>query len=112
MRTREPGKPYRTLTTLKTVLIGIPILALGIVCMYVSGLHFLQDNPGVQALLDHLGAAFVISVGLGAVWELIGKRAFALEVLERANMSSDVATFGLKRIGMDYKNTPDWGDLF
>src|SRR6266851_5727463 len=114
MPVRRQTNPYHALATLKIALAGLVVLAAGVVCLYVGGLddHFWRSHQSVQALLDHFGSALVISVGLGAVWEFIGKRAFALEVLERARTSTDVVEVGLKRIGTDYRTLPDWPEMF
>jgi hypothetical protein len=114
MSVRRQTNPYRALATLKIALAGLVVLAAGVLCLYIGGLddHFWSTHQSMQALLDHLGSALVISVGLGAVWEFVGKRAFALEVLERAKTSTDVVEVGLKRIGTDYRTVPDWPEMF
>jgi hypothetical protein len=114
MSVRRQTNPYHALATLKIALAGLVVLAVGVLCLYLGGLddHFWRSHQGLQTLLDHFGAVLVISVGLGAVWEFVGKRAFALEVLERARTSTDVVEVGLKRIGTDYRTVPDWPELF
>jgi hypothetical protein len=114
MSARRQTNPYHALATLKIALAGLVVLGAGVLCLYLGGSddQFWRSHQSVQALLDSLGAALVISVGLGAVWEFIGKRAFALEVLERARTSIDVVEVGLKRIGTDYRTVPDWPELF
>jgi hypothetical protein len=54
----------------------------------------------------------VIAVGLGIIWELIGKRAFAREVLESARIAAEVELAGLSAIGTRFSDTPDWEGLF
>lgn len=114
MPARRQTNPYHALATLKISIAGGVVLAVGVVFLYLGGLDdsFWRSHASLQVLLNNLGAALVISVGLGAVWEFVGKRAFALEVLERAKTSSDVVEAGLKRIGTDYRTVPNWAEMF
>lgn len=107
-------RPYRALTTLKTIIAaGLTLLA-GLTCLYLGGLDFKfwGTHQGIQALVNNLGAVLVISVGLAMLWELIGKRAFAREVLENARITADVEKAGLRNIGVDYISDPQWDELF
>jgi len=54
----------------------------------------------------------IVAILLGGVWELVGKRAFAREVLETARTSADIETAGVTRIGTNYLADPDWAHLF
>src|SRR5436305_112072 len=57
-------------------------------------------------------SVLIISVGLAAVWELAGKRAFAREVLENARIASNIEKAGLTSIGASYIDEPEWENLF
>ena len=63
-------------------------------------------------MVNNLGALLIVSTALGVLWELIGKRAFAREVLETALTSADVEAAGLMRVGTNYVKEPDWESLF
>ncbi|MHB8341446.1 MAG: hypothetical protein ACYDB7_09775 [Mycobacteriales bacterium] len=71
-----------------------------------------MHHAGLQALVNTLAAALIVSVALGAMWELVGKRAFAREILETARTSTDIEAAGLTRIGSRYLDDPDWEQLF
>lgn len=106
-------RPYRQLTTLQTLLAAGAVAALGTVLLYLGGRDDLWGHrKGLQTLLTALGSAFIVSVALGALWELVGKRAFAREILETARTSADVESAGLARIGSRYLDDPDWEQLF
>ncbi|WP_180903688.1 hypothetical protein [Nonomuraea indica] len=103
-------KPYRQLTTTKTVLIAVLVAVVGLVMLYFGGLNLPWE--GAKALLNNLGSAFIVSVGLALVWDLWGRRAFSREILETARSATEVEAAGLVRIGTNYVEDPDWEDLF
>ncbi len=107
-------RPYRAVTTLKIVLTGCVVLLVGVMLLYLGGLNitYWQHHEGLQTLTDNLGALLVIAVALGAVWELIGKRAFAREVLESARITAEIEATGLRRVLTNYLDEPDWEELF
>jgi len=114
MRRPLQSRPYRALTTFRIVATGIVALLAGLALLYVGGLNkeYWKTHEGLQALVNNLGALLIISVALGAVWELVGKRAFARELLETARTAAEVESAGLRRIVTDYLVEPDWEDLF
>jgi len=114
MGAARDDRPYRDLTTLKTVVGAGMVFLLGLACLYLGGLgfKFWSTHQGIQALVDNMGAVLVISVGLAMLWELVGKRAFAREVLENARVTIDVEKSGIRKIGVDYISEPEWDELF
>lgn len=89
------------------------LIAVGVVLLYFGGRADLwKKHLGLQALVNSLGGLLVVSTGLGLLWELVGKRSFAREVLETARTSTDVDAAGITRIGIDYLQEPDWAALF
>jgi hypothetical protein len=86
----------------------------GVFLLYIGGLNreYWKTHQGLEALVNNLGALLVISVALSVVWELVGKRAFARELLETAKTAADVEAAGLRRIVTDYLVEPDWEELF
>ncbi len=107
-------RPYRQLTTTTTILVAVGLAVVGIVLLYFGGRtdQWWRTHPGAQALVNNLGALLIVSTALGVLWELIGKRAFAREVLETARTSTDVEAAGLTRVGTNYVKEPDWESLF
>jgi hypothetical protein len=106
-------RPYRRLTTLQTWLAAAVVASVGAGLLYAGGRSDLWSHrPGLQAFLNALGGALIVSVALGTLWELAGKRAFAREILETARTSADVEAAGLIRIGSRYLDDPDWEQLF
>jgi hypothetical protein len=107
-------RPYRTVTTQKMIIAALLVAGAGIGLLYIGGRDtgYWKHHSGLQALTEHLGAVLIISVGLAVLWELMGKRAFAREVLEAAGAASDVDAAGISRIGVDYNEDPRWDELF
>ncbi len=90
------------------------VAVVGILLLYLAGRtdHWWRNHLGAQAVVRDLGALLIVSTTLGVLWELIGKRAFAREVLETARTSTDVEAAGLTRVGTNYVKEPDWESLF
>jgi len=64
-------------------------------------------------LLEEAGAALFIAGVLAVIWELGGKRAFADEILAKANMARDLAEAGVDTIVESFKDHRiDWEALF
>lgn len=64
-------------------------------------------------LLEESGAALFIAGVLAVVWELAGKRAFADEILAKANMARDLAEAGVDTVAASFKDQRiNWNDLF
>jgi hypothetical protein len=107
-------RPYFAITTFKIFVVGLVVLAVGIGLIYVGGEfpHYWKLHEGADSLVDNLGALLVISVALGLIWELVGKRAFAREVLETINAATDLEKAGIDRVGTGWLQDPDWADLF
>jgi hypothetical protein len=94
------------ITSLVTILIGIGLL-------YWGGRDDLwTEHHGLQALVNGVAGLLIVSMGLGLLWQLGGKRAFAREILESATAGTDADAAGLTRIGMNYAVVPDWEALF
>jgi len=114
MSTSPRWRPYFAITTFKIFVVGFVVLVLGIGLIYLGGEfpRYWKTHVGADALIDNLGALLVISVALGLIWELVGKRSFAREVLETLNVATDLETAGIQSIGTQWLQDPDWIDLF
>lgn len=107
-------RPLRRLTTAHVVLVAVLVAAVGVFLLYLGELtgDWWAGHPSFQALIRDLGALLIVSAAIGLIWDLVGKRSFAREVLETARTSTDVEAAGLVRIGTNYVDEPDWEALF
>jgi hypothetical protein len=114
MTTNRGWRLYFAITNFKILFVGVVALAAGLALLYLGGTFsgFWARHAGGQALINNLGAILVVSVALGAVWELMGKRSFAREVMERMGVSADLDTAGIEKIGTQWLQDADWIDLF
>lgn len=109
----EDRKPYRRLNTWQTVVVCLLAFMIGLLLIYIAGdPDRFQAHPGLRALLNGLGGILAVSVGIGTVLNLLGKRALMREIFETAGLSRDVEMSGLRRIGMDYTTEPEWQECF
>lgn len=111
---KESGTPYRSLTTLWYVLIACLVLLLGMYCLYLGSeeTRFWNERPALRTFMEQLGGLLIVSSGLSILWELIGKRAFAREVLESTRTATELEASGLKRITNQFHEEAIWKDCF
>jgi hypothetical protein len=112
--TKERGTPYRSLTTLNYVLIAGAVLAVGVLCLYLGSeeTRFWRTHRPLRTLMEQLGGLLIVSAGLSMLWELIGKRAFAREVLESTRMATELEASGIKRITNQFHEEAVWKECF
>ncbi len=95
-------------TNRSVVTIALVAVLLGI------GLFWLDDqvsSDSWSAIINNIGG-LVIATGLLAVgWELLGKRAFADELIAKVQLRTDVVGSGLQRITDQYLEDVEWADL-
>lgn len=107
------GGAFRRITTLGVAVTALVVLGLGLSLLYVAGRDdWMAGNAGLRAVLNDLGGVLIATVTLGAIWELVGKRSFAREVLASSRVTTDVTTAGLTAVGTNYLTDPDWERLF
>jgi len=86
---------------------------LGLVMLYVSAPVQAAGYHRSGTLLEESGAALFISGVLAVLWEKAGKRAFADEILAKANMSRDLAEAGIDVVTHSFKDERiNWDQLF
>ncbi|MFG1916773.1 hypothetical protein [Micromonospora sp. NPDC048898] len=107
-------KPYRTLTTQKFALAAGTVFLLGVYCLYLGGeeTSFWRSNQSLRTLMEQLGGLLIVSSLLSTLWELVGKRAFAQEVLEDMRISAEIEASGLKRISTQFFDDAAWEQCF
>lgn len=104
---------HRQLTTRDVVIGALIVAGLGVGMLYLGGRDDLWvGKAGLQTLVTNLGGLLVVSVAAAGLWSLFGKRAFAAEVHAIARTSTDIQQAGIIRVGMNYREDPDWEALF
>jgi hypothetical protein len=87
------------------------LVAIGLFWLAEHDAWFEKLRP-VQVTMEQVAGLIVATGLLTAGWELVGKRRFAAEVLEKAKLSSDVTDSGLIRVTDRHHEDVQWGDLF
>lgn len=113
MPAARPGRLNRMVTTYRAALSALGVAAVGVLLLFFGGDNDLwEQHKGLQALANALGGTLVGAVALSLLWEFVGKRAFASEVLAQARTSTDVDAAGLVRVGTNYLEDPEWDRYF
>lgn len=89
--------------------IVIALVALGVGCVILLTLGS-GDGP-FAVLASQVGAAIIVSVALGLIWDFWGRRSLAAEVLERVGASTDVDRLGIRKLDMSFQGL-DWSKFF
>jgi hypothetical protein len=98
---------------LRSLLFSVIVAVLGFALMAISSPVDGAGYHKIAALLHEAGAALFISVALAALWDLAGKRAFADEILAKANMSRDLADAGIDMVTPSFRDERvNWEELF
>src|SRR5438477_10459442 len=98
---------------LRIQLVSLVFVILGLGMMFLSLSVGGAGYHKTATLLEESGVAVFISGVLAVLWELAGKRAFADEILAKANMSRDLAEAGINVFTGDFRDHRiPWSDLF
>jgi hypothetical protein len=97
-------------TTLSSALLAGGFAVAGLVLLFVSGLDRLPLP--VAAFLGQLGGLLAATGLITIAWDLVGRRAFAQEVLAKAQLSAEVTESGLTRVTDQYLELVQWDALF
>jgi hypothetical protein len=106
-RTEREATPrlQRAIANLVAWRFATGLVALGAVLLYVAA----RVEGTAEALLQELGAVLIVAGALTVMWDVYGRRAFTAEVLEAANVSSDVRTAKLVQLTDNY-HAVAWDD--
>ncbi len=113
---RRPARESRALretTNLTVLLVAAGAAAVGIALLYVAGrADWWQGRLAAQTLVSQVGSLLVAAVALALLWEFVGKRKFAEEILEKVGIASDVDRAGIVRFTDQYLKDVEWDAYF
>lgn len=112
MPTREGGVAQRKVVTLSAVLLTAVFVLAGVALLWWSGTRDLQGNPQLAAFAGQAGGTLLATGLLTIGWDLVGRRAFADEVLAKARVGADIDRAGIIRITDQYLEAVEWDELF
>ncbi|MEU5962521.1 hypothetical protein ABZ777_15040 [Micromonospora parva] len=106
--------PYRSITTYKYSVAAIAVLAIGLYLLYLGGeeTRFWRTHQAWRTFSEQLGGLMIVTGGISVLWELVGKRSFAREVLESTRTANELETAGLKRITNQFYDEALWKYCF
>jgi hypothetical protein len=88
------------------------VAGFGLALLYISGNpEWWKDQPALKAFLSQLGGVMIAAVGLALLWENVGKRRFADEILVKAGIAQELDQAGILRATDEYLKI-DWDDYF
>jgi hypothetical protein len=91
----------------------VPTGAIGVGFLFWSQFAEEWHHPIRSVVLREIGVLLFVTSALTLAWELIGKRAFADEILIKANMSRDLADAGIEVATQNFRdNRIPWDQLF
>ena len=100
-------------TTLRTVLVALGVVIVGVALLYLSALKGLwTGRESVQSVVRDIGGLLVATVAVTLLWELYGKRVFLDELLAKARLAEEVRSAGIVGFTGFYSRNLDWESLF
>jgi hypothetical protein len=104
----EHSSTLRENVNLRTVLIALLVTVAGVALLVIG--TFVTEWP--SAVAASIGSVLFATGLLTVGWDLAGKRAFAREVLDAAELGADVRQAGLLRLTDQYLRKVEWEGLF
>ncbi len=106
-------KSIKERVNLRTFVIALGIAIIGIGFLWISANDNWWKNCKVwQTVLQNIGALFIVTVAIGLLWELFGKRSFLDEVLSKAQISKEITFAGITQITDSFHHNIDWKTYF
>lgn len=103
----------KQIVNLRTLFAVVILAVFGIVLLAVTIIGWFQSHKILSSLCTQVGGLFVVTASITLVWELVGKRAFAEEILEKANLSRELAQAGIIKVFSSFHEREiDWLDFF
>lgn len=104
--------PHRKVTNWATLAVALAFVLVGVVLLFLSSSSVLRDSAQWGAFAGQLGGLLAATGLITFAWDLVGRRAFAGEVMAQAQLSADVVDSGLTRVTDQYLDDVQWSDLF
>lgn len=98
---------------LRSLIASLLVMVIGFALLFLSKpIEELQYHR-LGSLSRESGAVLLAAVALALLWDLVGKRAFADEILAKANMSRDLAEAGIDVVSSSFQDKRiAWDELF
>lgn len=98
---------------LRTILVSLIVGVMGIIFLFLSKPIEESRYHRIGSLFREGGAVLLAAVALALLWDVVGKRAFADEILAKANMSRDLADAGINFVSSSFQDKRiAWDELF
>jgi hypothetical protein len=98
---------------LRTVLCSFIVGAFGFFLLYLSRPIDDSGYHRTSSLFREGGAVLVATVAIALLWDWVGKRAFADEILAKTNMSRDLSEAGIEIVSSSFQDKRIvWEELF
>ncbi|MDN3496780.1 hypothetical protein QL996_12640 [Planococcus sp. APC 4015] len=104
--------PARHINNLTTVLVAVGFVICGATFLWLSTKTYAPADIWILSLYGQLGGLLLATGLITFVWDLVGKRAFAAEVLSKTQLRADIVTSGLERVTEHYLQDVEWEGLF
>ncbi|MBM3477409.1 MAG: (2,3-dihydroxybenzoyl)adenylate synthase [Armatimonadetes bacterium] len=100
-------------TTLRTVVLALGVLLVGLVLLYLASNDTLwRAQSPWQSMVRQLGSVLTVTVVIALLWNLWGKRAFVDELFAKARIAEDIQQSGIVGFTESFQRSIDWESLF
>jgi hypothetical protein len=90
---------------------------IGAILIIVAGIGLIRLSEGMaiyptwKPVVANVGGLIVASVGLGVIWELVGKRALIAEIFESAKVSQEVQAAKITGVTTRFQEGVAWTEI-
>lgn len=106
MKSSKLVSDYLTKLNWKVIVFSIISILVCLGLMIVFNLDWIKDDVIKNIILSVL-SSFIVSAFLLGLWELFAKKSFAEEILNLADISSNIRASGLEQVYINFKDI-DW----
>ncbi len=106
-------KIYKKMNSYQTIILSVLLVIVGILFLipdkYYSSIEIMDL---ILSILHELGAILIATGIVALIWELIAKRSFFEEIMEKIELADQIRDSGLVKITTGSYREIDWPDLF
>lgn len=112
-RSRHRAQVNDSETNLRMLALAVGAVVVAILLFWISNQDsWYEETSAWQATWNQIAALIVATALITIGWELFGKRTFASEVLQKAQLSAEIVDAGIVRVTDSYLEEVEWAELF
>ena len=105
------GSIYRERTIAWYLVAALVFGGIGTSLLFLGESDYATAHPKLKSVISNLGGLTIASLGIGIIWELVGKRALIQEVFESASVSREIQQARIFGVTTQFQEGVQWPEL-